>query len=191
MSAVAPSRLAALRQLQCAVFQTSYNPTSVRTGAKYLRARLRGPSMVKYYPKQVSIAQLMRQGLDLVNQEEEQRLQDAADRKARGKGAPPKAKEKGASSFVPLARVGGGGLLTVLCVFRRQSQDEQEAVMRPLAMLYVSLLWYCAIDLIMHCQPCIHKLNMTVRQPSYLWHVQHLPSHSRLITLQVTPCHRA
>ncbi|KAL6297911.1 hypothetical protein BKA93DRAFT_754550 [Sparassis latifolia] len=38
---VVPSRLAALTRLQCAIFQTSYNPPSVLTGAKYLRASLR------------------------------------------------------------------------------------------------------------------------------------------------------
>ncbi|KAH9915709.1 mitochondrial ribosomal subunit S27-domain-containing protein, partial [Amylocystis lapponica] len=60
IATVAPSRLAALNRLRCTIFQTSYNPTSVRTGAKYLRARLRGPSMIEYYPKQVTIAQFNR-----------------------------------------------------------------------------------------------------------------------------------
>lgn len=97
MSVVAPSRLAALKQLQCAIFQTSYNPTSVRTGAKYLRARLRGPSMVQYYPKIVSLAKLARDPRrDFINVEEEQRLRDVEDKKKRGKGAPKKAKSKGA-----------------------------------------------------------------------------------------------
>ncbi|KAG5637913.1 hypothetical protein H0H81_002674 [Sphagnurus paluster] len=97
MAAVIPSRLTALTRLRCSIFQTSYNPTSVRTGAKYLRARLRGPSMVKYYPAVINISQLARQypSLELVNEDEEQRLQDIEDRKKRGKGAPKKAKTKG------------------------------------------------------------------------------------------------
>ncbi|TCD66415.1 hypothetical protein EIP91_001406 [Steccherinum ochraceum] len=92
-----PSRLAALKQLQCAIFQTSYNPTSVRTGAKYLRRRLRGPSMINYYPPTLSIAQIKKdipEWTSLVDLDEEQRLQDVEDRKKRGKGAPKKAKTK-------------------------------------------------------------------------------------------------
>ncbi|KAG6817041.1 hypothetical protein H0H87_000453 [Tephrocybe sp. NHM501043] len=93
---VRPSQLKALTRLRCAIFQTSYNPTSMRTGAKYLRARLRGPSMVNYYPPVINIAQLARQypELELVDEDEEQRLQDVEDRKKRGKGAPKKAKSK-------------------------------------------------------------------------------------------------
>ncbi|KAH0584626.1 hypothetical protein H2248_010159 [Termitomyces sp. 'cryptogamus'] len=94
--AALPSQLKALTRLRCAVFQTSYNPTSMRTGAKYLRARLRGPSMLKYYPPVINIAQLARKypELELVDEDEEQRLQDIEDRKKRGKGAPKKAKTK-------------------------------------------------------------------------------------------------
>ncbi|KAF5387018.1 hypothetical protein D9615_002047 [Tricholomella constricta] len=96
MAAVIPSRLTTLTRLRCSIFQTSYNPTSARTGAKYLRARLRGPSMVKYYPTVINIAQLARKypALELVDEDEEQRLQDIEDRKKRGKGAPKKAKSK-------------------------------------------------------------------------------------------------
>ena len=97
MASVAPSRLAALTRLRSVIFQTSYNPTSQRTGAKYLKRRLRGPSMVNYYPQQLSISALNKefQGLDLIDEDEEQRLQDVADKKKRGKGAPKKAKSAG------------------------------------------------------------------------------------------------
>lgn len=97
MSAVIPSRLAALTRLRCQIFETAYNPTGLRTGAKYLRARLRGPSMVKYYPPEINITQLASQfpELELVDDKEIQRLQDVEDRKKRGKGAPKKAKTKG------------------------------------------------------------------------------------------------
>src|SRR5262245_9139222 len=95
-----PSRLAALARLRCQIFQTAYNPENTRTGAKYLRARLRGPSMVRYYPPQLDIPAIMREypQLELVNQQEEQRLADLADRKRRGKGPPKKAASKGAST---------------------------------------------------------------------------------------------
>jgi len=99
MASIAPSRLAALVKTRCTVFQTSYNPTSVRTGAKYLRARLRGPSMVNYYPPTLSLASIIREfpEMGLVDAAEQQRLQDIEDRKKRGKGAPKKAKSKGLS----------------------------------------------------------------------------------------------
>src|SRR5882757_5023404 len=98
-AAIRPMRLAALTKTRCSIFQTAYNPTSARTGAKYLRARLRGPSMVKYYPAEANIAQIIRQWpeLEMRNYAEEERLQDVEDKKKRGKGAPKKAKEKGES----------------------------------------------------------------------------------------------
>lgn len=97
-----PSRLAALKQLQCSIFQTSYNPESLRTGAKYLRRRLRGPSMINYYPPELSVARVKQEmkslvpDFEFVNSAEVQRLQDIEDKKKRGKGAPKKAKSKGA-----------------------------------------------------------------------------------------------
>ncbi|THH21459.1 hypothetical protein EW146_g102 [Bondarzewia mesenterica] len=99
MASVAPSRLAALTRLRCSIFQASYNPTSQRTGAKYLRRRLQGPSMMQYYPQQVSFAALNHEnpGWNLVDPVEQQRFQDVEDRKIRGKGAPKKAKNKGES----------------------------------------------------------------------------------------------
>ncbi|KDR68451.1 hypothetical protein GALMADRAFT_129591 [Galerina marginata CBS 339.88] len=91
---VPPSRLQALTKLRCNIFQTTYNPKSLRTGAKYLRARLRGPSMVGYYPEGFNIPKIIRKypQLELVDDDEEERLQDVIDRKRRGKGAPKKAK---------------------------------------------------------------------------------------------------
>ena len=96
----------ALARLRCAIFQTSYNPTCVRTGAKYLRKRLRGPSMVRYYPQEINLSQIARQypELELVNEDEEQRLQDVEDRKKRGKGAPKKADSKSKFLSVALSR---------------------------------------------------------------------------------------
>ncbi|KZS98802.1 hypothetical protein SISNIDRAFT_1433 [Sistotremastrum niveocremeum HHB9708] len=92
---VAPARLAALTKLRCSIFNTSYNPSSVRTGAKYLKARLRGPSMVKYYPpKTFTIQDINRMfpEMNLVDEAEETRLEDLRALKVRGKGPPKKAK---------------------------------------------------------------------------------------------------
>jgi len=96
MAAVIPSRLAQLTRLRCGIFQTSYNPTGVRTGAKYLRARLRGPSMVEYYPPKLSLTYLARKyrKLEIVDEDEEERLQDVDYHRKRGKGAPKKAKSR-------------------------------------------------------------------------------------------------
>ncbi|KAF7308659.1 Mitochondrial 37S ribosomal protein S27 [Mycena chlorophos] len=86
----------ALTRLRCEIFNTSYNPLNLRTGAKYLRARLRGPSMVNYYPHVVNIAAIARENpeMELVDPRERQRLEDVEDRKRRGKGTPKKAKTK-------------------------------------------------------------------------------------------------
>ena len=99
MAAVAPSRLAALTRLRCEIFQTSFNPTSVRTGAKYLRARLRGPAMTRYYPHELTIAKFNRMPGDFKIQDwdEYQRLADVEEKKRRGKGVPKKAKSAGQS----------------------------------------------------------------------------------------------
>lgn len=101
MSAAVPlSKVRLLNRIRCSVFQTSYNPTSTRTGAKYLRERLRGPAMVKYYPKpDLSITKINNKypGWDLVDTEEVVRLGDIEEKKSRGKGAPKKAKTKGSS----------------------------------------------------------------------------------------------
>jgi len=56
--------------------------------------------MITYYPQTLSIAAIMREApeLGLVDLQEKQRLQDVADKKARGKGPPKKItkkKEKG------------------------------------------------------------------------------------------------
>ena len=96
MSAVAPARLAVLNRLRCEIFQTSYNPTSVRTGAKYLRARLRGPSMLNYYPLDMTTSQFRKgSNIDVEDFDELQRFWDVEAAKRRGKGAPKKAKGKG------------------------------------------------------------------------------------------------
>ncbi|KAF7317960.1 Mitochondrial 37S ribosomal protein S27 [Mycena kentingensis (nom. inval.)] len=88
--------LKGLTRLRCQIFETAYNPTNARTGAKYLRARLRGPSMVKYYPPVLNIAAVARDvpELEFVDPKEQQRLEDVEDRKRRGKGMVKKAKTK-------------------------------------------------------------------------------------------------
>lgn len=53
--------------------------------------------MIDYHPHQLSISTINKgfQGLDLIDEDEEQRLRDVADKKKRGKGPPKKAKSAG------------------------------------------------------------------------------------------------
>lgn len=144
MSAVAPSRLAALKQLQCSIFQTSYNPTSIRTGAKYLRARLRGPSMVQYYPTEISIARLARNPRrGIVNLEEEQRLRDVEDKKKRGKGAPRKAKTKGVSLASPLCYIETWSLTTISSLRGESAVDPE--TMNACTYHTYTVAWACPL----------------------------------------------
>ncbi|VDB85176.1 unnamed protein product [Peniophora sp. CBMAI 1063] len=99
MASVAPtaSRLAQVARMRATIFQTAYNPTSLRTGAKYLRRRLQGASMQTYYPDRISIAQVNRSlpaDMKFWDQEEGDRVQKVQDDKDRGKGTPKKAKTK-------------------------------------------------------------------------------------------------
>lgn len=128
MAAVAPSRLAALTRLRCEIFQTAYNPTSVRTGAKYLRARLRGPSMINYYPEQLTVPRFNRMAGNFKVQDwdEYQRLADVEEQKRRGKGAPKKAKSAGACCWL---RGAGAGLI-MLPPYSGESEAVSEAVIR-------------------------------------------------------------
>ncbi|KAF8131543.1 mitochondrial ribosomal subunit S27-domain-containing protein [Boletus edulis] len=101
VAAIAPSRLAALTKARCAIFKTAYNPTSARTGANYFRARLRGPSMVTYYPQDIDLCMPTFAHewpeLALVHVAEAQRVWDVDMKRARGKGAPAKAKDESQS----------------------------------------------------------------------------------------------
>jgi small subunit ribosomal protein S33 len=64
--------------------------------------------MIEYYPNQLSFAALNKEfsGLDLVDEYEAQRLQDVADKKKRGKGAPKKAKSAGTPIVYNISRRG-------------------------------------------------------------------------------------
>ncbi|EJD06225.1 uncharacterized protein FOMMEDRAFT_153626 [Fomitiporia mediterranea MF3/22] len=108
MATVPPRLLKSLNRLRCSIFQTSFNPTSRRTGAKYLKSRLRGPSMVEYYPPrdEHSIGALNRMypGWNLVDIEEVRRNISIQEHKDRGKGAPKKAKNKEESRRVKKKR---------------------------------------------------------------------------------------
>ena len=48
------SRLAQLIETRSKIFGTVFNPNSLRTGSKILKARLRGPAMLRYYGDRLS-----------------------------------------------------------------------------------------------------------------------------------------
>lgn len=82
-------------QVQCRIFNTVFNPTAERTGNKVLRQRLKGPSFSAYYPRRVvTFKDLQRvyPQWEMYDEAEEDRTEHVAMLKARGKGAPKKAK---------------------------------------------------------------------------------------------------
>lgn len=127
MASVPPRVLRSLAHLRSSIFQTSYNPTSQRTGAKYLKSRLRGPSMVAYYPPrdEHSIGQLNRMypGWNLVDVHEVRRNISIQEHKDRGKGAPKKAKDK-CTSCSSLRRVWATNLVVQRNLAVRRRSDE-------------------------------------------------------------------
>ncbi|KAI1179900.1 mitochondrial ribosomal subunit S27-domain-containing protein [Nemania sp. FL0916] len=95
MAAVSRTRLLNLMEAQCQIFSTTYNPDRLRMGNKILRQRLRGPSLVKYYPPPgPGIREVERAFKDLELEtwweEEDDRLDYIEGRKQRGKGVPKK-----------------------------------------------------------------------------------------------------
>jgi len=111
--------LFSLLQTRAQLFQTAFNPAAVRTGAKYLRRRLRGPSMLAYYPPTLDIAQAIRMhpDLELVDDDEQTRLEDVEYRRKRGKGPPTKKRAKGGLAVSPPHRRS--------CVSRRDKTQKE------------------------------------------------------------------
>ncbi|KAJ8609985.1 hypothetical protein MRB53_038825 [Persea americana] len=92
---VAKERIIDLWRVQARVFNTIFNPTAQRLGNKILRQRLRGQSMLAYYPQRVGPFKQLKKaykGFDTYDDKEEDRLESLAIAKSRGKGAPKKKK---------------------------------------------------------------------------------------------------
>ncbi|TIA02969.1 hypothetical protein D6C83_08924 [Aureobasidium pullulans] len=80
-------------ETQCAIFNTTYNPSAFRTGNSVLRQRLRGPAMAAYYPRRVVRFQDLQKaypGFETFDDDEEDRVEHVQISKSRGKGAPKK-----------------------------------------------------------------------------------------------------
>lgn len=108
-------------QVQCRIFNTTFNPTNERTGNKVLRQRLKGPSFSAYYPRRVvTFKDLQRvyPQWEMYDEKEEDRTEHVAALKARGKGAPKKAKS--AAGELIMSDLGRAGWLrhwTVRLIF--------------------------------------------------------------------------
>ncbi|CDK24898.1 unnamed protein product [Kuraishia capsulata CBS 1993] len=92
-------RLLEVKKLSSEIFNTTFNPSGLRTGAKILKKPLKGPLVKDYYgdpsfPSFFTMRKLWRfEDLELTNMEEEHRLGMIDQRKKRGKGAPKKKSE--------------------------------------------------------------------------------------------------
>ncbi|MCJ1352602.1 MAG: mitochondral 37S ribosomal protein S27 [Icmadophila ericetorum] len=90
---VAKSRLLDLLKVQCRIYSTAYNPERLRTGNKILRQRLKGPSILEYYPRRVVTFKDLKKAYpdyEMWDEAEEDRLEGLELAKQRGKGAPKK-----------------------------------------------------------------------------------------------------
>ncbi|KAL7271421.1 mitochondral 37S ribosomal protein S27 [Rhizina undulata] len=93
MATPSRERLLELMKVSCRIFSTTFNPTGMRTGNKVLRQRLRGPTMLEYYPRRGPTIKDMQKAFPemvFVDEDQVQRLEDIQRAKARGKGAPKK-----------------------------------------------------------------------------------------------------
>ncbi|GAA5904989.1 mitochondrial 37S ribosomal protein mS33 RSM27 [Sporobolomyces salmoneus] len=93
-------RLQQVVKLRSEIFQTTYNPQSLRTGSKILKARLRGPAMLRYYGERFTGWKGLEQaipGLQLRDIHEETRLADLEAMRKRGKVKPKKGQGRRAS----------------------------------------------------------------------------------------------
>ncbi|KAI9791252.1 MAG: mitochondral 37S ribosomal protein S27 [Piccolia ochrophora] len=90
---VSRSRVLDLLKIQSRIFSTAFNPTNIRTGAKVLRQRLKGPSVKAYYPERRGRFKDFKNlfpHLDTWDDKEEDRLENLQITRSRGKGPPKK-----------------------------------------------------------------------------------------------------
>ncbi|MCJ1483083.1 mitochondral 37S ribosomal protein S27 [Schaereria dolodes] len=92
---IARSRVLDLMKVQCRIFSTTYNPERIRTGNKILRQRLKGPTLVDYYPRRTATIKDLRKAypdFETWDDDEEERLDAVELAQTRNKGAPKKKK---------------------------------------------------------------------------------------------------
>jgi small subunit ribosomal protein S33 len=80
-------------QVQCKVFNTTYNPERIRLGSRILHQRLKGPAIASYYPPRIGTISQLRSLYpehQIIDEEEEDWLEHLNVAKSRGKSAPKK-----------------------------------------------------------------------------------------------------
>lgn len=80
-------------QVQCKVFNTTYNPNRLRLGSRILHQRLKGPSVVSYYPPRIGTIRHLRSLYpehDIIDDDEEDWVEHLNVATSRGKGTPKK-----------------------------------------------------------------------------------------------------
>ncbi|KAF2219675.1 mitochondrial ribosomal subunit S27-domain-containing protein [Elsinoe ampelina] len=90
-------RLLTLLRTQCTIFNTTFNPSRLRTGNKILRQRLRGPAMAAYYPRRIATIKDLAKAYpdyEVIDEDEDDRLENVQITKSRGKGPPKKKRTK-------------------------------------------------------------------------------------------------
>lgn len=93
-------------QVQCKVFNTTYNPERLRLGSRILHQRLKGPSVASYYPPRIGTIPQLRSLYpehQIIDEAEEDWLEHLNVAKSRGKGAPKK--KRTAAGRHPLIRL--------------------------------------------------------------------------------------
>lgn len=91
------AHLTNIHQVQCRVFNRTFNPDRLRLGNKILRQRLKGPTLASYYPPRFRVIQELRRAypdFEIEDEAEKERLEKLERQKARGKGAPKKRRTK-------------------------------------------------------------------------------------------------
>ncbi|PNS15513.1 Mitochondrial 37S ribosomal protein S27 [Sphaceloma murrayae] len=92
-----PQRLTSFFQTQCRIFNTTYNPLGHRRGNKILRQRLKGPSLAAYYPRRIATIKDLAKAYpdyEVIDEDEDDRLENVQITKSRGKGPPKKKRSK-------------------------------------------------------------------------------------------------
>lgn len=169
---VAPSSsgVSALKALQCKVFGTTYNPTQARTGAKVLRQRLQGPSMLAYYPPTVNLRAIekLAPGLGrLKDVREIQREKDVERKKMLGKGPPKKGKSAPRSHRINGNRTDLAISSCVRRVDRRGTTcgNEGQAQVATFAFLTTKLYFYASHTTHQH-RCTIHRSCLSTNHPA-------------------------
>ena len=84
-------------QLQCRLFNQTYNPNHLHTGNRILRERLIGPALASYYPPRAVTHRTFRKlfpRLEGADPHEIDRVEGLTILKSKGKGAPKKRRTK-------------------------------------------------------------------------------------------------